>query len=81
MKDKKLKFNVALDSDGAVSSPYHAEAIPMLLLIDKKGVVQSVHVGYDPGIKAVLKKELDAMLAGKDLAKEADKTKGTGAKE
>ena len=54
----------------------------MLLLIDKKGVVQSVHVGYDPGIKAVLRTELDAMLAGKDLAKEtAGKTNGSTVKE
>ncbi len=82
LKDKKLKFNVALDSDGAVGSAYHAEAIPMLLLIDKKGVVQSVHVGYDSGIKAVLQKELDAILAGKDLTKDAAaKTNGSVTKE
>ena len=46
----------------------------MLVLIDKKGVVQSVHIGYDPAIKATLGKELDALLAGKDLAKEARPT-------
>jgi hypothetical protein len=28
-----------------------------------------VHVGYDPAIKTTLPKELDALLAGKDLAK------------
>jgi peroxiredoxin len=67
--DKKLNFTVALDSDGAVSTAYGADAIPMLVLVDKKGTVRSVHVGYNPAIKTTLAKELDALLAGKDLAK------------
>jgi thiol-disulfide isomerase/thioredoxin len=71
LKEKKLAITVALDSEGAVGAVYHAEAIPLLVLIDKKGVVQSVHVGYNPAIKTTLCKELDALLAGKNLAKEA----------
>ena len=43
----------------------------MLVLIDKKGVVQAVHVGYNPAIETTLTKELDDILAGKDLAREA----------
>ncbi len=39
-----------------MAESYHANAIPMLLLIDKKGVVQSVHVGYDPAIKTTAQK-------------------------
>jgi thiol-disulfide isomerase/thioredoxin len=79
--DKKLKFTVALDSDGAAGTAYGAEAIPMLILIDKKGVVQSVHVGYNPSIKTTLAKELDALLAGKDLAKKpADRAKAAAPK-
>ncbi len=70
-EDKKLKFTVAIDTDGAVGTAYGAEAIPMLVLVDKKGVVQTVHVGYNPSIKTDLTKELDALLAGKDLTKEA----------
>jgi thiol-disulfide isomerase/thioredoxin/outer membrane protein assembly factor BamB len=68
LKEKKLEFTVALDSEGATGDAYHADAIPMLVLIDKKGVVQSVHVGYSPAIKTTLAKELDDLLAGKDLA-------------
>jgi len=70
LKSKKLDITVALDSAGQIGSAYGAEAIPMLVLIDKKGIVQSVHVGYSPGIKATLQKELDALLAGKNLATE-----------
>ena len=52
-------MTVALDSDAKVATSYHVEAIPMLVLVDKKGTVQSVHVGYNPGIKATLRSELD----------------------
>ncbi len=71
LEDKKLKVAVALDPEGAVGDAYHAEAIPMLVLVDKAGVVQTVHVGYDPAIKDTLRKELDDLIAGKDLAKES----------
>jgi peroxiredoxin len=69
--DKNLKFTVALDTDGAAGTAYGADAIPMLVLVDRKGIVQSVHIGYNPSIKKTLAKELDALLAGKELAKEA----------
>ena len=79
LKEKKLAINVALDPEGSIGAAYHVEAIPALVLIDKKGVVQSVHVGFNPAIKATLHKEIDALLAGKDLAKEslADEAKKT----
>ena len=38
-------------------------------MIDKKGVVRRIHIGYDPEIKATLHAELDALIAGKDLPK------------
>ncbi len=81
--ERKLKFPVALDTDGAVGTAYSANAIPLLVLIDKKGIVQSVHVGYNPSIKATLTKELDALLAGKSLPKEpapADQAKAEAPK-
>jgi len=46
------------------------EALPVLVLVDTKGIVQSVHVGSRPDITERLKEELDGLLAGKDLAAE-----------
>jgi len=69
LKENTLQIDVALDAEGEAGASYHAEAIPMLVLIDKKGTVRAVHVGFEPGIKATLKKELDALLAGKELDK------------
>jgi thiol-disulfide isomerase/thioredoxin len=57
LKEKKLSITVALDSEGTVGGAYHVEAIPILVLIDKSGVVQSVHIGYNPAIKETLRKE------------------------
>jgi peroxiredoxin len=68
LKKEKLDMTVGLDSHGAVGEAYGADAIPMLMLIDKKGVVQVVHIGNRPGVEEVLHKELDSILAGKDLA-------------
>jgi peroxiredoxin len=68
LKKEKLDMTVGLDSKGALAEAYGVEGIPMLMLIDKKGVVQVVHIGYEEGIEKVLHKELDSILAGKDLA-------------
>jgi peroxiredoxin len=70
LKEEKYDLTVALDSEGKVGEAYGAEGIPLLAIVDKKGIVQSVHVGYSPDIKQVLRKELDAILAGKNVAAE-----------
>jgi len=68
LKKEKLDMTIGLDADGKLAEACGVEGIPMLMLIDKKGVVQVVHIGYEPGIEKVLHKELDSLLAGKDLA-------------
>jgi peroxiredoxin/outer membrane protein assembly factor BamB len=72
LKEKKLKVTVSLDANSEAGNAYGVEGIPMLVLINKAGIVQSVHVGYSPDIDKKLKAELDAILAGKDLAAEAE---------
>ena len=71
LKQHKLNVSILLDSDGQVGTAYGARALPTLALIDKKGVVQSVHVGFSPSLKTALRKQLDQVLAGKNLAAEA----------
>jgi peroxiredoxin len=43
---KKYTFHVVLDQAGAVGSKYGVQGIPTLVLVDKKGVVQWLRVGY-----------------------------------
>jgi peroxiredoxin len=70
LQKEKYDLTVGLDKEGQVGDAYGAEGIPLLAIVDKKGIVQSIHVGYSRGIKQVLHKELDAILAGKNLAAE-----------
>jgi peroxiredoxin len=65
---KSLPFPVLLDTKGDVAHLYAATSIPQLVLIDKDGKIQAVHVGYQANIKKVLTRQLNDMLAGKDLA-------------
>jgi peroxiredoxin len=67
LEETKLDVNVILDADGDVGTDYGVSGIPVLVLIDKAGIVQSVHVGFSPDLEETLKQELDALLAGKDL--------------
>lgn len=69
-----LQVHVVLDSTGSVGNAYQVEGIPTLVVIDKEGIVQSVHVGFRPDITTQLKSELDTLLAGKRLAETAPTT-------
>ena len=61
---------IALDSAGTVVHDYQATLIPQTVLIGKDGTIQVVHVGLPNNPERQLRKELDALLAGKDLAAE-----------
>jgi Redoxin len=71
LKQHQLDVSILLDWDGEVGTAYGARALPTLVLIDKKGVIQSVHVGFSPSLKTALRKQLEQVLAGKNLAAEA----------
>jgi peroxiredoxin len=43
---KKYSFHVVLDQDQAVAMKYGVKGIPTLVLVDKKGIVQRISVGY-----------------------------------
>jgi thiol-disulfide isomerase/thioredoxin len=62
------KVPVALDPGSRIGQAYGANAIPQTVVIDKQGKVQAVHVGAGDDIGAELSKEIDAVLAGKNLA-------------
>lgn len=71
LEKSKLKFEILLDSDGTAGESYQVQGIPMLVLIDKQGKIQAVHVGFSPKIGDTLRTELNSILEGVDLAEEA----------
>lgn len=73
LKENKLDIIVLLDRQAAVSGQYRVNGIPQTVLIDKNGKIQSVHVGYDGESMPHLRLEIEALLAGRDVAAMAQK--------
>ena len=69
LENKEWDVTVALDSGRTAADDYGITGLPTLVLIDKSGTVQALHVGYNPQIQSVLRQELDDLLAGKNLVK------------
>ncbi|WP_165226863.1 redoxin family protein [Aquisphaera insulae] len=59
---------IALDPSGTIAKAFEVEAFPTLAVLDEKGIVQSVHVGFAPDIRQKLTEEIESLLAGKPLA-------------
>jgi thiol-disulfide isomerase/thioredoxin len=58
LRSQSLAAKVLLDEDGSVGRQYGAVMIPMQVLIDREGVVRHVVNGFNPQIKAEIKKLL-----------------------
>jgi len=77
---------IGLDPSKSVGEAFEIEGYPTLVILDGKGIVQSVHVGFDSEAAQPLNKtlasEIDAILEGKSpaarevKAKEAPKKDG-----
>ena len=50
VQNQGIHTPVLLDREGAVAQAYGAEAIPMQVIIDRKGVVRFIENGYTPEI-------------------------------
>jgi thiol-disulfide isomerase/thioredoxin len=58
---------VALDPNQDTGDAFKVQALPTVVILDAKGVVQAVHVGYSEDVKDVLTTAIDALLEGKTL--------------
>jgi thiol-disulfide isomerase/thioredoxin len=62
---------IGLDPSKSVGGAFEIGGYPTLVILDGKGVVQSVHEGYDPDsgipLHKLLAKEIDTLLEGKSL--------------
>jgi thiol-disulfide isomerase/thioredoxin len=65
-----VTFTALHDSEETLGRQYQVSGIPTLVLVDKQGVVQSVHVGLSPTLRSDLPAELDKLLAGESLVDE-----------
>jgi thiol-disulfide isomerase/thioredoxin len=58
-----VSYPLAADKNGETSSAYGVSSLPTLLIIDKRGVVREVAVGYDPSEDAWLDRTVRGLLA------------------
>jgi peroxiredoxin len=68
VKATKNKAPIVLDQNLEIWRAYGVEPIPQTVLIGKDGKVQAVHLGYGPALAEEISKQVEALLAGKDLA-------------
>lgn len=58
---------VATDPEHAIGQAFGVDGYPTLFVLDAKGMIQAIHVGFDPQIRETLGGEIDALLEGKPV--------------
>ena len=82
LKTKELNLargpvsRVALDPNQDVGDAFKVEALPTVVLLDTKGIVQFVQVGFSDEVKDVLTTAIDSLLEGKALVQPGGEPEG-----
>ena len=58
-----MRYSTASDANDATASAYGVSALPTFFVIDKRGVIREVVVGYDPTKHREIEKLLQSLLA------------------
>lgn len=58
-----IHYSIASDQTSAASTAYGVRNIPTLFVIDKRGVVREVSIGYDPATNAQIEQLVQRLLA------------------
>lgn len=59
----QIRYPIVIDKDGDTSRAYGITSLPTMLLVDKKGIIRDVFVGYDPSGDARVEAALKTLLA------------------
>ena len=63
LKNKNLTdLSVAMDKNQKIGKDYQVQGIPKTVVIDQKGVIRHVHVGFSSGMGKRLEAEIKALL-------------------
>jgi len=60
---RPVRFTIAGNPDGACPNAFGVAAMPSSYLIDRKGVIRHVLLGFRKGEAAAIRKKVDALLA------------------
>lgn len=61
VQQENINSKVLLDREGSVGQAYGTSSIPMHVLIDKSGIVRHVQLGYNAGMAAQLRSEIEKL--------------------
>lgn len=65
IKEYRLTFPVLHDTKGLAAKAYNVEAIPLLVIVDKKGRIIERREGFEPGMERAVSQKIDAALSGR----------------
>jgi thiol-disulfide isomerase/thioredoxin/outer membrane lipoprotein-sorting protein len=69
--EAKLHVPIARDRNKFNESAFSVEGLPTMVVIDGNGIIQHVHVGFDPNLEKELTDVIERLLKGENLAKAA----------
>jgi thiol-disulfide isomerase/thioredoxin len=69
MQSHNYTFTVLMDTDGSVAAQYRVRGIPHFVLIDARGKIQFVQIGYGPGIEQRFETELQKAIRASKWAR------------
>ncbi|CAD7701906.1 unnamed protein product [Ostreobium quekettii] len=64
LEEQELNVRVAIDGGSEVASAYQVNGIPHSVIISPEGIIEWVHVGYDPDAGAEVQRVAEAILSG-----------------
>jgi thiol-disulfide isomerase/thioredoxin len=70
--DQKVTWPVVFDTKQVTQAAFGVQAIPHLAIVDRKGRIRHVEVGYSPDHEAAIRKVIEACLAEKKKAVRPD---------
>ena len=62
MKMESPAMEILLDPESEVVESYNAEAMPSTFVMDQKGIIRYIHVGFAPEDPATWREELNSLL-------------------
>ena len=62
LRKHPISFPIARDSDGAVSSRFLLDSMPMSVLVDRRGNIRWIHRGFNVGDDREYAAQVDALL-------------------
>ena len=73
MREESLDLVAVLDPNGEITRRYKVQGIPHVVIIDREGIVQSIHVGVNPELgetEREFREEIEALISGRNISEE-----------